>query len=54
MRISPWASIQVNNRALSVHLDDTALAEVSKLDGCYVLKTYLCPGLADKTTINAR
>jgi transposase len=47
LRIDPWISIQAQERTLVLTLDKTALAQASKLDGCYVLKTDLS---ADKAT----
>jgi transposase len=54
LRISEWISIEVNDREFSVEVDPVVLAEVSKLDGCYVLKTDLSTALADKETIHHR
>jgi transposase len=54
LRISGWISIEVNDREFSVEVDPVALAEASKLDGCYVLKTDLSTALADKETIHDR
>ena len=54
LRISKWATIEVNNRVFSVRVDPLALAEASKLDGCYVLKTDLPPAIADKETVHDR
>jgi len=54
LRISEWVSIEVNDRVFSVRVNTETLAEVSKLDGCYVLKTDLPTTLADKETIHDR
>jgi transposase len=54
LRISEWICLEVNDRVFSVRVDPEALAEVSKLDGCYVLKTDLPTALADKETIHDR
>ena len=54
LRISEWISIEVKDRGFSVRVDPEALAEVSKLDGCYALKTDLSTALADKETIHDR
>jgi transposase len=54
LRISEWIAIEVNDRVFSVRVDPEALAEVSKLDGCYALKTDLSTALADKETIHNR
>ncbi len=47
LRIDPWISIQAQERKLVLTVDQAALAEASKLDGCYVLKTDLS---ADRAT----
>ena len=47
LRIDPWISIQAQERNLVLTVDQAALAEASKLDGCYVLKTDLS---ADRAT----
>lgn len=52
--VSEWVRIEAEGRTLSIRVDHETLAEVSKLDGCYVLKTDLPPELAHKETINAR
>lgn len=54
VRISGWISIEVNEREFSVEVDPVALAEASKLDGCYVLKTDLPPALANKQIVHDR
>ncbi len=54
LRISEWICLEVNDRVFFVRVDPEALAEVSKLDGCYVLKTDLPTALADKETIHDR
>ena len=41
-------------RQISLVQDDDALAELSKLDGCYALRTGLTPAQADKHLIHAR
>jgi transposase len=47
LRIDRWISIQAQERKLVLTVDEAALAEASKLDGCYVLKTDLS---ADRAT----
>lgn len=54
LRISDWISLEVNNRLFSVRVSCAALAEVSRLDGCYALKTDLSSALADKETVHDR
>ncbi len=54
LRISDWIFIEVDNRVFSVRVNSAALAEVSKLDGCYALHTDIPPSLASKETIHDR
>lgn len=44
----------VSDRKISLATDQEALAEIEKLDGCYVLKTDLNKEAADKETIHSR
>jgi hypothetical protein len=54
LRISEWVSIDAKDRKLSLRVEPIGLAEVSKLDGCYVLKTDVPVELADKETVHHR
>jgi len=54
LRISDWIFLDVENRMFSVRVNDVALAEVSKLDGCYALHTDLSPVVANKEAIHDR
>ena len=54
LRIDSWLRIEAMDRELQVTVDSEALSEVSKLDGCYVLRTDLRPDQASKETIHAR
>ena len=54
LRISKWVGISAAGRALHLEVDEQALAEVSQLDGCYVLKTDLTKAAASKETVHAR
>jgi transposase len=54
LRISEWVSLEVEDRIFFVRVNPEALAEASKLDGCYALKTDLPTVLADKETIHDR
>jgi transposase len=53
-KISDWIVLAVEGRTISVHIDEPALAEASKLDGCYVIKTDLSARAADKQTVHDR
>ena len=54
LKISDWIFLDVENRMFSVRVHDAALAEVSKLDGCYALHTDLSPVVANKEAIHDR
>jgi len=52
--ISKWTQVEAQGRGILVSVDDNALEELARLDGCYVLRTDLSPELASKETIHAR
>jgi len=52
--IASWAHVDVCRREVRVVRDDAALADVSRLDGCYVLKTDVAPAHATAETLHAR
>jgi transposase len=54
LRISDWIILEVNHRVFTVRVNTVALAEISKLDGCYALRTDLPPALANKETVHDR
>jgi len=54
LRLSAWLSVSHADRSLSLVCDAEALAEVSKLDGCYCLKTDLEPKVATKELVHDR
>ena len=54
LRISKWVGISAAGRVICLEVDEQALAEVSQLDGCYVLKTDLTKAAASKETVHAR
>lgn len=54
MRLSGFAAVTAAARQVIVHIDDDALTEEAKLDGCYVLKTDLPSVSATKETIHNR
>ncbi len=54
LRLSAWLSVSHTDRSLSLVCDADALAEVSKLDGCYCLKTDLEPKAATKELVHDR
>lgn len=54
MRIDSWLGVQVEGESLRLVVDDQKLAEVSRLDGCYVIKTDLPEPMADKQVVHDR
>lgn len=54
LRIDSWLSVQVEKGTLRLVIDDPKLAEVSRLDGCYVIKTDLPQEAADTETVHDR
>lgn len=49
-----WLRVAVEDRHLQLTCDEEALAEASRLDGCYVLKTDLPKEAADTQTVHDR
>lgn len=54
LRLSGWLRVSVSDRTLSLPEDTQALAEESRLDGCYGLKTDLPAKLASKERVHER
>ncbi|MEA3473626.1 MAG: IS1634 family transposase [Pseudomonadota bacterium] len=54
LRLSTWLSAASEVRTLSLVRDEEALAEVSKLDGCYCLRTDLTSNAAPKEVVHDR
>jgi len=56
LKLVSWVSIgqAEGRREVQLRLDEEELAEESKLDGCYVLKTDLTKVQADKETVHSR
>jgi hypothetical protein len=52
--VNSWLSVAQEERILSLVEDSEALAEASRLDGCYVLKTDLPAACAAKHIVHAR
>ncbi len=53
LKVGNWLSVKADARTLSLVNDDDVLAEMSKLDGCYVIKSNL-PKTFDKQTLHDR
>ena len=55
LKVSKWVgAVAVSDRKISLTTDQDVLAEIEKLDGCYVLKTDLNKKAAGKETIHSR
>lgn len=54
LRIDSWLSVRVEKRQLRLVVDDRKLAEISHLDGCYVIKTDLPEPAATKQVVHDR
>lgn len=54
LKMERWISVQAKGRKLVLSVDEVALAEARKLDGCYVLKTDLLADWATTQVIHDR
>lgn len=54
LKISDWVNLELAQRAIEVTKDNEHLAEISRLDGCYVIKTDLPLASASKETVHQR
>jgi len=54
LRIEAWAQVQTEGRTVRVRRDETVLADLARLDGCYVLKTDVAASDASAETLHAR
>lgn len=54
LKLGKLVLVSASGRELSACVDEAALAEVSKLDGCYVLKTDLRSEVAGKEVVHGR
>jgi hypothetical protein len=54
LHIDAWARVEKQERAVRVLRDETVLAELTRLDGCYVLKTDVAVADASADTLHAR
>lgn len=54
LRIDSWLGVRVEGGRLRLVVDDKKLAEISRLDGCYVIKTDLPQEAADTETVHDR
>jgi len=54
LKTDKWLSVRSRERTLELEVDNEGLEEVSRLDGCYVIKTDLPRGVADKQIVHDR
>jgi transposase len=54
LKADKWLKVKVRKRRLSLKTDHTALKEISRLDGCYAIKTDLPKAVADKEIVHDR
>lgn len=54
LKIGAWLDVQTEGRALKLAVNQPALEEASRLDGCYVIKTDLPESAASKQVIHDR
>jgi transposase len=54
LKIEDWAGVKSRESILELVIDDAALKEAAKLDGCYVIKTDLSAEIATAETIHNR
>jgi transposase len=54
LKLSKWVSISAEATEITLSIDNDALKEEAKLDGCYVLKSDLSPEAATKEIIHDR
>ena len=54
LKIHAWAKLNVEQRRLTLAVDEDAQRAATRLDGCYVIKTDLPPAVASSETAHAR
>ena len=54
LKIEAWLAVEAEGRTLKLTLNQPALEEVSRLDGCYVIKTDLPESAASKQVVHDR
>ena len=54
LKIEDWARVESRESILELVINDVALKEAAKLDGCYVIKTDLLAEMATAATIHER
>ena len=54
LKLEPWLQVEGDGRCLKLTVNQPALEEVSRLDGCYVIKTDLPESAASKQLVHDR
>lgn len=54
LKLSGWVTPSASGREIALSTDENALAEISKLDGCYVIKTDLKKEVVPKEVVHDR
>lgn len=54
LRVDKWLTVGTDERKLVLSVNEDVLKEVSRLDGCYVIKTDLPTSAASKETLHSR
>ena len=54
LKVSSWLKVQLQERSLTLSVDQDALQEDARLDGCYIIKTDLPKSAATKETVHGR
>lgn len=54
LNIDSWLSVKIENRQLTLEVNEEILTQERELDGCYVIKTDLPPSTCDAQTIHDR
>ena len=52
LKVDSWLNVVIENRKLTLCVDDDVLAKKAKLDGCYVIKTDLKKAECDMQTVH--
>jgi hypothetical protein len=54
LKVEDWVMVEGRESMLELVIDETALKEAAKLDGCYVIKTDLSAAMASAKTVHDR
>jgi hypothetical protein len=54
LKVEDWVMVEGQESMLELLIDETALKEAAKLDGCYVIKTDLSAAMASAKTVHDR